>query len=173
MTSTSFWPGKTCLRCAPTETLRSGEPYRGEPSDPIAHAIGVPTGNAGLFSTAHDVARFAAMVASGGVVNGVQILRADLVAMLAQQVPGAGHRTLGWEAFCPDEHLTEQQPCQKPVAFGHTGWTGTSFWIDPTSHSWVVVLSNRTYNVKQPASLDPLRAEVFERAGEIAQQPPR
>jgi CubicO group peptidase (beta-lactamase class C family) len=168
MTSTSFWPGKTCARCAPTETLHSGQPYRGEPSDPIAHAIGFPTGNAGLFSTARDVARFAAMIANGGVLDSVRILRSDLVAALAEQVPGAGHRTLGWEAFCPDEHLTEQQPCRKPVAFGHVGWTGTSFWIDAATHSWVVVMSNRTYDVRRPPSLDPLRAAVFDRVDKIA-----
>ena len=167
MTSTSFWPGKSCTRCAPTETLRNGQPYRGEPSDPVAHAIGVPTGNAGLFSTAHDVARFAAMIANGGALDSVRILHPDLVAELAVQAPGAGHRTLGWEAFCQEEKLTEQQPCQHPEAFGHTGWTGTSFWIDPVTRSWVVVLSNRTYDVRRPASLDPLRAAVFEQADKI------
>jgi CubicO group peptidase (beta-lactamase class C family) len=129
----------------------------------MANAIGGPTGNAGLFSTAHDVGRFAAMVANGGTLDGVRVFRPDLVAALAQQVPRAGHRTLGWEAFCPDEKLTEQQPCKSPVAFGHTGWTGTSFWIDQVTRSWVVVLSNRTYDVRRPPSLDPLRAEVFDR----------
>jgi CubicO group peptidase (beta-lactamase class C family) len=168
MTSTSFWPGLACTRCAPTETLHSGKPYRGEPSDPVAHSLGVPTGNAGLFSTAGDIGRFAAMIANGGELNGVRILNPDVIAMLAEQAPHAGHRTVGWEAFCPDEHLNEQQACQKPVAFGHTGWTGTSFWIDPVSHSWVVVLSNRTYGASRPPSLDPLRAAVFERANEIA-----
>jgi CubicO group peptidase (beta-lactamase class C family) len=168
MASTSFWPGKTCARCAPTETLHSGKPYRGEPSDPTAHAMDVPTGNAGLFSTAHDVGRFASMIANGGELGGVRILRADLVTALASQVPGAGHRTLGWEAFCPAEHLTERQPCQAPVAFGHTGWAGTSFWIDPASHSWIVLLSNRTYGVSRLPSLDSLRAAAFEQAEAIA-----
>ena len=171
MSSTSYWPGIACVRCAPTATLHSGKPYRGEPSDPVAHALGVPTGNAGLFSTASDVGRFAAMIANGGELNGVRILRSDLVTALAEQVPGAGHRTLGWEAFCPDERLNEQQPCQKPVAFGHPGWTGTSFWIDPANHSWVVLLSNRTYDVRRPPSLDPLRAAVFERADQITAPP--
>ena len=160
MRSTSYWPGALCTRCAPTSTLALD---RGEPSDPMANAIGGPTGNAGLFSTAHDVGRFAAMVANGGTLDGVRVFRPDLVAALAQQVPRAGHRTLGWEAFCPDEKLTEQQPCKSPVAFGHTGWTGTSFWIDQVTRSWVVVLSNRTYDVRRPPSLDPLRAEVFDR----------
>jgi CubicO group peptidase (beta-lactamase class C family) len=170
MASTSFWPGIACARCAPTLTLLSGKPYRGEPSDPTAHAIGVPTGNAGLFSTAHDVGRFAAMIANGGTLNGVRILRPDLVTALAEQVPGAGHRTLGWEAFCEDEHLTQQQPCQKPMAFGHTGYAGTSFWIDPVSHSWVVMLSNRTFGVRVPPSLDSLRAAVFLRADSIERE---
>ena len=168
MTSTGFIPGESCVRCAPTATLLSGAYYRGKPSDPIAEAIGVPTGNAGLFSTAHDVARFAAMIANGGVHDGKQMLSPELVRALAEQVPHAGHRTLGWEAFCPAEHLNQQQPCQHPVAFGHTGWAGTSFWIGAETHSWVVVLSNRTYEVRNPPSLDSLRAEVFERIDSAA-----
>jgi CubicO group peptidase (beta-lactamase class C family) len=164
MTSTSYWPGTKCLRCAPTATRRNGDPYRGEPSDPIAHEIGVATGNAGLFSTAHDVARFASMIANGGELNGVRIFRPGTIDSLATQKPGTGHRTLGWEAFCPNERLGEQQACQHPVAFGHTGWTGTSFWIDPVQHAWVVILSNRTLDVANPKSIDDLRAAAFEGA---------
>ena len=161
MTETEFWPGIDCDQCAPTEVLRSGEPYRGKPSDPIAHKLGVPSGNAGLFSTAHDLARFAAMIANGGALDGKRILRPDLVRELFHQEPHAGHRTLGWEAFCPAEDPNQQNACVHPVAYGHTGWTGTSLWIDPARGTWVVILSNRSYNVKKPASLDSLRSEVF------------
>lgn len=163
MTQTSFWPGRDCENCAPTLILKSGEPYRGKPSDPIAHNLGVPSGNAGLFSTAHDLARFAAMIANGGELNGVRILRPDLVRLLSQQVPHAGHRTMGWEAFCPLEDPNQQQACERPIAYGHTGWTGTSLWIDPVRGTWVVILSNRSYNVKRPPDLGPLRREVFVR----------
>ena len=164
MTNTEFWPGEDCDACAPTMTLKSGAPYRGKPSDPIAHKLGVPSGNAGLFSTAHDLARFAAMIANGGALDTVRILRADLVQQLFRQIPDAGHRTLGWEAFCPDEHFaSQQQPCRHPVAYGHTGWTGTSLWIDPVRGVWVVILSNRSYDVKRPPSLEELRADVFDR----------
>jgi CubicO group peptidase (beta-lactamase class C family) len=166
MNSTSFWPGLKCDDCAPTELLRSGEPYRGKPSDPIAHNIGIPTGNAGLFSTAHDLARFAQMIVNGGELHGKRILEPDLVNLLLRQVAHAGHRTIGWEAFCPNEHLTQDQPCAHPIAYGHTGWTGTSLWIDPVRKLWVVILSNRSYNVKRPPSLDALRAGVFERAAD-------
>ena len=161
MRSTSFWPGEACDRCAPTLLLKSGEPYRGKPSDPIAHKLGIPTGNAGLFSTAHDLARFAAMIANNGALDGVRIFRPDLVRQLLIQQPNAGHRTLGWMAFCPGEEPTEQQPCAHPIAYGHTGWTGTSLWIAPERGVWVVVLSNRSYNVKKPASLEELREDVF------------
>ena len=161
MRSTSFWPGEECTKCAPTQLLKSGEPYRGKPSDPTAHKLGMPTGNAGLFSTAHDLARFAAMIANGGELDGVRIFRPDFVRGLFVQQPHAGHRTLGWEAFCPDEHPTQQQACAKPIAYGHTGWTGTSLWIDPSRGVWVVILSNRSYNVKRPPSLDDLREDVF------------
>ena len=161
MRSTAFWPGDGCENCAPTLSLKSGQPYRGKPSDPTAHKLGVPTGNAGLFTTAHDLARFAAMIANGGSLGGVRILRSDIVRELFTQQPGAGHRTLGWQAFCPAEDPTQQEPCVHPIAYGHTGWTGTSLWIDPIRGVWVVILSNRSYNVKCPPSLDELREDVF------------
>jgi len=161
MRSTSFWPGESCTNCAPTLLLKSGVPYRGKPSDPTAHKLGMPTGNAGLFSTAHDLARFAAMIANGGQLDSVRIFRPDVVHELFVQQPHSGHRTLGWEAFCPAEHPTQQQSCARPVAYGHTGWTGTSLWIDPMRGVWVVILSNRSYNVKHPPSLDDLREDVF------------
>jgi CubicO group peptidase (beta-lactamase class C family) len=161
MTSTSFWPGDQCTRCAPTMLLSTGEPYRGKPSDPTAHKLGIPSGNAGLFSTAHDLGRFMAMVASGGELDGVRIFSPDLVRALFEQQPGAGHRTLGWEAFCPSEQPKQQQSCANPIAFGHTGWTGTSIWIDPVRGIWVVILSNRSYNVKHIPSLQDIREDVF------------
>ena len=163
MDHTAIWPGEACADCAPTMTLSSGEPYRGKPSDPIAHKLGVPSGNAGLFSSARDLARFAAMIANGGVIDGRRILRADLVRGLFQQQPSAAHRTLGWEAFCPAEHPTQADACRHPIAYGHTGWTGTSLWIDPVRGVWAVILSNRSYDVKHPPSLDDLREEVFAR----------
>lgn len=161
MRSTAFWPGEECTRCAPTMLLKSGEPYRGKPSDPTAHKLGIPSGNAGLFSTADDLGRFTAMIANGGELNGVRIFRKDLVQGLFTQQPHAGHRTLGWEAFCPAEHPTQQQACAQPIAYGHTGWTGTSLWLDPNRGVWVVILSNRSYNVKKPPNLQELREDVF------------
>jgi CubicO group peptidase (beta-lactamase class C family) len=161
MRSTAFWPGESCDNCAPTLVLKSGQPYRGKPSDPTAHKLGIPTGNAGLFSSAHDLGRFAAMFANGGSLDSVHIFRPVIVHELFVQQTRAGHRTLGWEAFCPSEHPTQQRACVHPIAYGHTGWTGTSLWIEPNRGVWVVILSNRSYNVKRPPSLDELREDVF------------
>jgi CubicO group peptidase (beta-lactamase class C family) len=132
--------------------------------------LGAPTGNAGLFSTAHDLARFAEMMASGGAIDGRQVLRSDLVREVFRQQRGAGHRTLGWDAFCPAEDPKRSQPCAHALAYGHTGYTGTSLWIDPARGTWVVILSNRSYNVRRPPSLDDLRREVFVRAEDAVTQ---
>jgi CubicO group peptidase (beta-lactamase class C family) len=162
MNSTTFSPGRDCDACAPTLRLRTGVPFRGLPSDALARALGGVTGNAGLFATAGDVGRFTAMVAAGGVAGGRRILSEESVRMLLTQQPGAGRRTLGWTAICPDEEPDATVPCARPVAYGHNGWTGTSLWLDPESGRWAVVLSNRSYErPNRPFPLDGLRRDLF------------
>jgi CubicO group peptidase (beta-lactamase class C family) len=174
MTSTAFAPGQECTRCAPTLMLRSGEPFRGRPSDLFARELGGVTGNAGLFSTVLDLARFAAMIAGDGELDGVRILRPATVRELLRQQPGAGRRTLGWTAFCPDEPFDAGQPCARPVAYGHTGWTGTSLMIEPGRRVWVVLLSNRSFGRPgEPPSLDTLRSAVFSAVAAPARPAPR
>ncbi len=161
MSSTGYLPGEGCVRCAPTLMLNSGAPFRGKPSDPMARKLGGIAGNAGLFSTAADLGRFAAMVASGGILNGVRILRPDLARALVTQQPRAGRRTLGWDAFCPAEPAVAGLPCLHPIAYGHYGWTGTSLWVDPARGLWVVLLANRSYDVIKPKPMDSVRQGVF------------
>jgi CubicO group peptidase (beta-lactamase class C family) len=162
MNATSFSPGRDCEACAPTLRLRTGEPFRGVPADQLARAVGGVTGSAGLFGTISDVARFAALMANDGELDGVRILDAQLVDELFTQQPKAGRRSLGWTAFCPDEEPDAQVACAQPIAYGHTGWTGTSFWIDPQDGYWVVLLTNRSYErPNRPWPLDGLRRDVF------------
>jgi serine-type D-Ala-D-Ala carboxypeptidase len=162
MSATSFSPGRGCEACAPTLRLRTGEPFRGLPSDQLARELGGVTGNAGLFATVGDVGRFAAMVAAGGQLDGVRILSPQTVQGLFQQQPGAGRRTLGWTAFCPDEEPNASVPCARPLAYGHNGWTGTSIWLDPVTRRWVVVLTNRSYErPNRPFPLEGLRRDLF------------
>jgi CubicO group peptidase (beta-lactamase class C family) len=164
MHHTRFAPGMDCTACAPTMRLSTGQLYRGRPNDLLARQIGDVTGSAGLFSTAHDLARFAAMIANGGELEGVRVLRPESVREILRQQPRAGRRTLGWVAFCPDEPPSQQQPCERPLAYGHNGWAGTSLWVEPERGVWAVLLTNRSYDVRAPENMQALRREVFRRA---------
>lgn len=147
MRDTGFCP-ELCTdpRIAPTE-LNYGwvkNPIRGEPSDTRAHRLGGVSGNAGLFSSADDLARFARMLLSGGELDGVRVLAAESVAelMRPRAVPKA-KRTLGFDVssgFSSGRgHLLSES------AIGHSGYTGTSFWVDPVRDLFVIFLSNRNH----------------------------
>ncbi len=156
MKFTSFLPGETCVRCAPT---LDREGFRGVVHDPIARRLGGVAGHAGLFSTAHDLSRFAAMLASGGELDGVRVLRASTIALFTQRQPGAGVRALGWET--PNERGDGSGGLIiSPGAFGHTGFTGTSLWVDPQRGTWTVLLSNRTLRPRGANRIQALRREV-------------
>ena len=128
-------------RTAPTEIAPPrGYPLRGEVHDENAWALGGVAGHAGLFSTASDLSVFAQMLLDGGVYNGVRIVADSTVTLFTKRA--AGHRALGWDtcaggAGC-GQYLSER-------AFGHTGFTGTSLWIDPDRHMFVILLTNRVH----------------------------
>ncbi|MEX2583357.1 MAG: serine hydrolase domain-containing protein [Gemmatimonadota bacterium] len=156
---TGFNPGAGCLRCAPTDP-RDG--YRGRVHDPIARHLGGITGNAGLFSTAHDLSRFAAMLVNGGVLDGVRVLRESTIRDFTRRQAGAGTRALGWDT--PDEDGRGAGGLViSRSAFGHTGFTGTSLWVDPERGTWTVLLSNRTYSPRGPNRMQALRRELNDR----------
>lgn len=156
---TAFNPGIECIRCAPTLDRMD---YQGVVHDPIARQLGGITGNAGLFSTAHDLARFAAMLVNGGELDGVRVLKRSTIEEFTQRQPGAGTRALGWDT--PDERGTGAAGVQiSRAAFGHTGFTGTSLWIDPQRGTWVVLLANRTLRPSGPNRMQALRRELNDR----------
>jgi len=156
MRTTRFAPGHGCLRCAPTDAR---EGYRGVVHDPLARRLGGVAGHAGLFSTAHDISRFAAMMANGGVLDGVRVLNASTIALFTRRQPGAGTRTLGWDTPNPQGTGAGGLRISRS-AFGHTGFTGTSLWIDPERGAWVVLLANRTYRPSGPNRMQALRREL-------------
>jgi len=159
MKFTSFLPGETCVRCAPT---LDREGYQGIVHDPIARRLGGVAGHAGLFSTAHDLSRFAAMLASGGELDGVRVLRGSTVALFTQRQPNAGVRALGWET--PNEGGQGSGGLViSRGSFGHTGFTGTSLWIDSDRGTWTVLLSNRTLRPRGANRIQELRREVNSR----------
>ncbi|HEU0054406.1 MAG TPA: serine hydrolase domain-containing protein [Longimicrobium sp.] len=161
MTATRYQPGIFCGLCAPTLSLRDGRPFAGKTNDPQGRELGGVVGNAGLFSTAHDVGRFAAMIANRGELDGVRVLKPETIDLFTR--PRKGTRALGFEWFCREGTVPYEKPCKEPFAFGHTGYTGTSIWIDPASRAWVVLLSNRTYLPRAPADrMRIVRRRLFE-----------
>jgi serine-type D-Ala-D-Ala carboxypeptidase len=161
MYSTTFLPGELCGRCAPTARRPDGSEIRGRVHDPTAFRLGGITGNAGLFSTAHDVARFAAMIASGGELDGKRVLREETIREFTRRQPGAGTRALGWDT--PNRNGTGAAGLRlSPRAFCHTGFTGTSLWIDPDRGTWTVLLSNRTFEPRGANRIQMVRRSVHD-----------
>lgn len=161
MAHTRFEPGIDCALCAPTLTLEDGRPFAGRTNDPFSRELGGITGNAGLFSTAHDTGRFAAMLANGGQLDGVRIVADSTLRKFIVPQPGAGTRGLGFEVFCREGTVPDHVGCKTPYAYGHTGYTGTSIWIDPSRGIWVVLLSNRTYIPRAPNHIRVVRRRLF------------
>jgi uncharacterized protein YbbC (DUF1343 family)/CubicO group peptidase (beta-lactamase class C family) len=144
MRDTTFRPGKAlAARAAPTEQ-REGRWMRGEVHDPRAYLLGGVAGHAGLFSTADDLAVFAQMILAGGTYAGRRVLAPEAVRLMTapRPVPG-GLRALGWDM---QTRFSSNRGDLFPAgSFGHTGFTGTSIWIDPTSRTAVLFLSNRVH----------------------------
>lgn len=149
-------------RIAPTE--KRGDTWmRGDVHDPRAFRLGGIAGHAGLFSTAADLARFARMILNAGVLDGVRLLsHATLAKMLApHDVPG-GIRALGWDI--QSNYSSTRGLALSRRAVGHTGYTGTSLWIDPERDLFVLFLSNRVHPDGKGAVL-PLSGAIATLAG--------
>jgi uncharacterized protein YbbC (DUF1343 family) len=122
--------------------------------------MGGVAGHAGLFSTADDLARFCQLLLNGGVLEGVRILSAQTVALMTRPyvVSETGEtRGLGWDI---NTSFSSNRGELFPLgSFGHTGFTGTSLWIDRASQTFVVFLSNRVHPDGK-GDVTPLRAKV-------------
>jgi len=170
MRDTVFNPHASLVpRIAPTENCtRYGWPcqgpdmtmLRGFVHDPTARRMGGVAGHAGLFSTAADLATFCRMLLNGGIHDGARILSPLAVEkMTSAATPDLelNTRGLGWDI---DSTFSANRGELLPIgSFGHTGFTGTSIWIDPTTEMFVVFLSNRVHPDGK-GDVTPLRARV-------------
>ena len=142
MTHTRFLPPPAWRRkIAPTEYDEQGKMMRGIVHDPRARRMGGGAGHAGVFSTADDLSRFAQ-----ALLNGSPILAREMVEkMTTPQQPPTSQvlRGLGWDIDSP---FSSNRGDLLPVgSFGHTGFTGTSMWIDPTTRTYIILLSNAVH----------------------------
>ena len=144
MRDTTFTPGESARRrIAPTGDATA---VRGVVHDPTARRMGGVAGHAGLFSTAEDLAIFCRMILGRGEHRGARILSSMAVASMTSPSTPAGERNvrgLGWDI---DSTFSANRGELMPIgSFGHTGFTGTSLWIDPASGMFAVFLSNRVH----------------------------
>jgi len=147
MRETAFRPLDAHLpasRIAPTERTE-GRWLRGEVHDPRARAVGGIAGHAGLFSTADDLARFCRMILSGGSLGGSRVLSPlGVEALTRPRFYGDGDvRALGFDV--ETAYSRNRGELFAPGSFGHTGFTGTSLWLDPASKTYVIFLSSRLH----------------------------
>jgi len=164
MTDTRFRPDASLRgRIAPTEmTPPRGYPIRGEVHDENAYALGGIAGHAGIFSTASDLSVFAQMLLNGGTYNGTRIVADSTVQLFTRR--SSGTRALGWDT-CAGEYGCGTH--MSATAYGHTGFTGTSLWIDPDRDMFVVLLTNRVHAAKarRPAKvISDVRADLADAA---------
>lgn len=138
-------------RIAPTHKIKGGAFSTTEIHDPLANYHSVDAdhcpGNAGLFSTAPDMARFCEMVLRGGKFEGKQIISSEILAKatVSQTPPGVEEkRGLGWDIYEQPPYMTELNKEPADLVIGHTGYTGTLLWLDKHSKTYFVFLTNRT-----------------------------
>jgi uncharacterized protein YbbC (DUF1343 family)/CubicO group peptidase (beta-lactamase class C family) len=146
---------------APTEMQKDGTILRGVVHDPTARYMGGVAGHAGLFSTAEDLAKFCQMLLDGGTTpDGKRLFAAETIARFTSRHSPAGQpvqRGLGWDIDSP---YSGNRGDLFPIgSFGHTGFTGTSIWIDPASHTYVILLANSGHPHLRKG-ITPVRREV-------------
>jgi uncharacterized protein YbbC (DUF1343 family)/CubicO group peptidase (beta-lactamase class C family) len=175
MKETAFLPPVEWLpRIAPTEQQRDGEILRGVVHDPTARFMGGVAGDAGLFSTADDLGRFCQMMLNHGELAGVRIfspLTVDYFTSPQSPANMTDVRGLGWDI---DSRYSGNRGelFPKGRSYGHTGFTGTSIWIDPVSQTYVILLANSVHPKQRPP-MTSVRGKVATAvAAQIGYEPP-
>ncbi|MBP7473966.1 MAG: DUF1343 domain-containing protein [Pyrinomonadaceae bacterium] len=172
----SITPVHLTKKIAPSENIRGQNSYlgsrfdggaavgdkvlRGAVHDPTSYRMGGVAGHAGLFSTADDLARYCQMLLNGGTLDGKRVLSAKTISRMTAPIvvsESGDARGLGWDM---NTSFSSNRGDLFPLgSFGHTGFTGTSVWIDRVSHTFVVFLSNRVHPDGK-GDVGPLRAKV-------------
>jgi CubicO group peptidase (beta-lactamase class C family) len=144
-------------RCASTAADINRQENQGYVHDPTALSMGGVAGHAGLFSTIQDVSKWCRMMLGGGMVDGVRIMRRGTVArMTAPQSPFVGEERGFGVDISSDYNVRGELTVG---SYGHTGFTGTSIWLDPANDLFVVLLTNGVHG-KPPAKVTAVRRRL-------------
>jgi CubicO group peptidase (beta-lactamase class C family) len=177
MKDTMYRPPASLLpRIAPTEQDPwRGRMVRGEVHDENAFALGGVAPHAGLFGTAPDLSRLARMLLDGGAFEGRRIVSRATVELFTARagVPGSS-RALGWDTATDESGRRSSVPGEAGYSsagarfsarsFGHTGFTGTSIWMDPERDLYVILLTNRVHPTRENDAIRAVRARVADAA---------
>ena len=145
-------------RAVPTAVWR-GQPVQGQVNDPNAAILGGAAGHAGVFSTGMDLARYAQMwLNEGAGLNGQWVSPVTVKRFLTRGT-NSGPRLLGWDT----PELNGNEPSLygtliSDAAYGHTGFTGTEIWVDPTRDLFLVFMTNRTFDPRARDAVHRLRS---------------
>lgn len=164
MTETFFNPPKEFKdRCAPTEndTYWRKRLLIGEVHDEASSMLGGVAGHAGLFSTVDDMAKLLQMLLQKGMYQGKQFIKPSTVELFIKKQTEQSSRALGWDTK-DGEGFSSAGNLFSDLSYGHTGYTGTSVWTDPTRNLFVVLLTNRVYPTRENTKLIKLRPLIHD-----------
>ena len=163
MNSTMFNPPDSLVyRIAPTEydNYWRHRQIRGTVHDETSQLLGGVAGHAGLFSTAGDLAKLLQMLLQKGVYNGKRYIKESTVEMFVKKQSDLSSRALGWDT--KSSEYSSAGNLFSDISYGHTGFTGTSVWTDPTRNLIVVFLTNRVYPTRDNLKIIKVRPKVHE-----------
>lgn len=150
-------PERLLSRIAPTEKDKwRGSMLRGVVHDENAYGLGGIAPHAGLFSTARAIAPIARMFLNEGVSNNHRLVTPETVQLFTQRanLVAGSSRALGWDTPAAEG---SSGGLFSPVSYGHTGFTGTSLWIDPSRNFFAILLTNRIHPTRENPKLSSLR----------------
>jgi CubicO group peptidase (beta-lactamase class C family) len=173
MKQTVYRPSPLLLmRIAPSSSYR-GQPIAGIPNDQNAVVFGGAAGHAGLFSSGRDLARYAQVWLRQGVAADGSWVRPTTMRLFLAPGLSSGTRLLGWDSPNSDaDGPTAFGGLLSGAAYGHTGWTGTQIWIDPSRDTFVIFLTNRSFDPRRARSLAGIRDVRSRLANAVAKLAP-
>ncbi len=156
-------PSSIWGKIAPTEydSVYRKRLIQGEVHDENAFALGGISGHAGLFSTASDLSIFIQMIMNGGSYGGKQYIKPETIKLFTTRQSNKSTRALGWDTKTVNGYSSAGTLFGEK-SFGHTGFTGTSVWIDQEKKIFVILLTNRVYPTRNNNKIMQIRPIVHD-----------
>lgn len=169
MVNTMFKPSEKILnRIAPTEidTIWRKRTIHGTVHDETADLLGGVAGHAGLFSNALDLAKFVQMILNNGSYGGIEFIKPETIRLFTERKSLSEKRGLGWD-FKSVNGYSSAGDLFSPKSFGHTGFTGTSIWVDPERELFVIFLTNRVHPTRTNNKITKIRSQLHDAVVEM------